>query len=180
MHKKRISVYEAYQLIEPGPVVMVSTAHGDEKNIMTMAWHMVIEFKPPMMAFMLSNQNHSFELLKKSGECVLNIPDVELAHTVVRVGNCTGAKIDKFKKFGLTATLAAKVKAPLIAECYANIECKVIDTQLVNTYNIFIVKVVAAWKAKAKKQFRMMHHRGRGVFVIDGKIIRIPSKKTGS
>jgi flavin reductase (DIM6/NTAB) family NADH-FMN oxidoreductase RutF len=165
-----------YRLIEPGPVVLVTTAVGGRENIMTMSWHMMVDFEPPLLACIVSNRNYTFELLKKSKECVINIPTVELAKKVVACGNTSGRKVDKFKKFGLTPSPAACVRAPLIDECYANLECRVINTKLAAQYNIFIVEVVKAWIDRSQKNPRTIHHQGHGKFVVDGEIIKLPSR----
>src|SRR3990172_3470950 len=127
MKKKSLPLSKVYQLIEPGPVVMVTSSLKGKANIMTMSWLTMVDFEPPLIAAVISNQNHSFAMIKKSKECVINIPTVELAQQVVDVGNTSGAKVDKFKKFNLTAILASHVDAPMIGECYANLECNVVD-----------------------------------------------------
>jgi flavin reductase (DIM6/NTAB) family NADH-FMN oxidoreductase RutF len=177
MKKQVCPLAKVYQLIEPGPVVLVSTSCSGQSNIMTMSWHMMIEFVPPLIGCVISNRNYSFELLKKSKECVINIPSVDLIDEVVSVGNTTGAKVDKFKKFGLTAEPAAFVKAPLIAECFANLECKVIDTSMTSRYGIFILEVLQAWMTTSKRRQRMIHHCGEGNFVVDGKKVKLLSHK---
>lgn len=177
MKKKTLPLAKAYQLLEPGPVVMISTFCEGKTNIMTMTWQTMIDFVPPIFCCVISDQNYSFDMLKKTKECVINIPSVELAEIVVGVGNTTGAKVDKFKKFNLTPEKAALVQAPLIGECFANLECKIIDMHMVAKYDLFILEVVKAWITTAKKRMRTMHHCGNGVFVIDGKIIKLPSKK---
>ncbi len=130
MAKQSLPLSQDYRLIEPGPVVMVSTASGRKANIMTMSWHMMIDFEPPILACVISDRNYTFDILKKTKECVINIPTVELAKKVVACGNASGRNIDKFEEFGLTPSDAACVQAPLIDECYANLECRVIDTKL--------------------------------------------------
>jgi flavin reductase (DIM6/NTAB) family NADH-FMN oxidoreductase RutF len=85
--------------------------------------------------------------------------------------------VDKFKVFGLTPLAGAEVKAPLIDECFANFECRVVDTRLVTAYNFFILEVVKAWISRSKKRPRTLHHEGRGVFMVAGKRIRLPSRK---
>jgi flavin reductase (DIM6/NTAB) family NADH-FMN oxidoreductase RutF len=84
----------------------------------------MIEFEPPLVGRVISNRNHSFGLWKATKECVINIPTVEIAEKVVACGNCSGADIDKFEKFCLTPKTAARVGAPLIGACYANLECR--------------------------------------------------------
>lgn len=170
MVKRAFPLSKVYQLIEPGPVVMVSTTN----NIMTMSWHMMIDFEPPIIGCVISNRNHTFNILKKTKECVINIPSVELAAKVVAVGNTTGRRVDKFKEFHLTPLPASKVKAPLIEECFANLECKVVDT---TKYNIFILEVLKAWITPSKQRPQTIHHCGNGVFTVDGAVIKLPSKK---
>ena len=174
MAKRPLPLAEVYRLIEPGPVVLVSTS--GRANIMTMSWHMMVDFEPPIIACVMSNRDYSFEALKKTRECVINVPTVELAKKVVGCGNTSGRKVDKFKKFGLTASVASSVRAPLIDECYASLECKVIDTKLVTQYGIFILEVVKAWIDPSNKRPRTIHHQGKGKFAVDGDTIKLSSK----
>jgi flavin reductase (DIM6/NTAB) family NADH-FMN oxidoreductase RutF len=177
MYRKRdFPVSEIRRFLEPGPVVLVSSAWKRRQNIMTMGWHTVMEFSPSLIGCIISNQNHSFEMIKKSKECVINIPTQEMAKKVVGIGNCSGSEIDKFKKFELTAIPATKVDAPLIQECYASFECKISDSQLVNRYNFFIFEVFKAHVAISPKYPRTLHFRGDGVFMLSGRSIKLPSK----
>jgi flavin reductase (DIM6/NTAB) family NADH-FMN oxidoreductase RutF len=176
MKRKSYPLSEVYRLLEPGPVVLVTTALHGKSNIMTMSWQTMIDFEPPVVACVISDRNHSFEMLKKSKECVLNIPTVELAKQVVGCGNTSGISLDKFKKFNLTQRPATTVKAPLIEECYANLECKVIDDKLANKYNLFFLEVQKAWVAPSKKHPATLHHQGNGHFMVASKFIKLPSK----
>ncbi|HVQ11466.1 MAG TPA: flavin reductase family protein, partial [Methyloceanibacter sp.] len=142
---KELPLGKVYQLIEPGPVVMLTTAHKGRADIMTMSWHMMVDFEPPLIACVVSEADYSFAALRATGECVIAIPAVGLASKVVKVGNTSGRDIDKFAAFGLTKLPAEEVRAPLVAECFANIECRVTDTRLVNRYNLFILEGVKAW-----------------------------------
>ncbi len=176
MAKKIYPLSEVYRLLEPGPVVLVTTTHKGKANIMTQSWHTMMEFEPPLVGCVTSGRNHSFEALTKTKECVLSIPSVELAKQVVKVGNCSGSKVDKFKKFKLTPLPASLVEAPLIAECFANLECKVVDSRMVNKYNFFVLEVVKAWIDPAQKNPHTLHHQGKGVFMVGGDTIKLPSK----
>jgi flavin reductase (DIM6/NTAB) family NADH-FMN oxidoreductase RutF len=176
MKKKSYPLSRVYGLLEPGPVVMITTANKKERDVMTLSWQTMMDFEPPIVGFVLSNRNHSFNLLKKSKECVINIPTVSMAHQVVACGNTSGRKIDKFAAFDLTPIPASQVQAPLIEECYANLECRVVDTKLVNKYNFFILEVVKAWINPATKNPKTIHHLGKGIFTVDGQIIKLPSK----
>jgi len=156
---------------------MLSTALKGKTNIMTMSWHMMMEFEPPLIGCLISGRNYSFELLQKSKECTINIPTVDMAKKVVRCGNTSGRKIDKFEDLSLTPIAGSLVNAPLIAECYANLECKVVDTRMTNKYNMFVLEVVKAWKTPSKEPAKTIHHLGSGEFLIGGKTIKLPSKK---
>ena len=176
MAKKSFPLSKVYSLLEPGPVVMVTTAGRQKMNIMTMSWHTMIDFDPPIVGCVISNRNFTFEVLQTTGECVINIPTAELAEKVVGCGNTSGRKIDKFRTFGLTPAAASCVKAPLIAECYANLECRVVDTRMVEKYNFFILEVIKAWIDPSGKTPRTIHHLGRGAFMVAGVTIKLPSK----
>ena len=176
MAKKSFPLSKVYGMLEPGPVVLVTTVGKGPANIMTMSWHTMMDFEPPIVGCVISNRNYTFDILKATKECVISIPTVELAEKVVGCGNTSGRKIDKFKFFGLTQKTASHVKAPLIDECYANLECKVVDEKMVVRYNLFILEVVKAWIDPARKDPRTIHHRGRGAFMVAGETIRLPSK----
>ena len=173
---KDLPLSEVYQLIEPGPVVLLATARAGRANVMTMSWHMMMEFTPPLIGCVVSNGDYSFNALRETKECVIAIPGVELAETVVGIGNCSGRDVDKFERFGLTGRPAQEVTAPLIAECFANLECKVVDTRLVNRYCFFVLEVVKAWRKPSRTSPKTIHHHGFGKFVVDGETLKIKSK----
>jgi flavin reductase (DIM6/NTAB) family NADH-FMN oxidoreductase RutF len=114
---KAFPLSKVYQLLEPGPVVLVTTARRGKNNVMTMSWHMMLDFEPPQIGCVISNRSYTFDILKTTKECVIAIPAVKLATQVVRIGNTSGRDIDKFTAFGLTAVPAPSVRAP----CYFGI-----------------------------------------------------------
>ena len=107
---------------------------------------------------------------------MIAIPAIDLAATVVKIGNCSGREVAKFDRFALTAIPAKRVAPPLIAECLANLECKVVNTRLVGTYNLFVLEVLKAWIDPAKRNAKTIHHQGFGRFVVDGKSITLNSR----
>ena len=173
---KELALSRVYQLLEPGPVVLLTPAQKGRANIMTMSWHMMVEFEPPLIACVVSSANYSFAALRATKECVIAVPAVELAPKVVAVGNCSGRDVRKFDKLGLTALPAERVAPPLVAECFANLECRVANTRLVNRYNLFVLEVVKAWTDPKQKHPKTIHHRGFGTFAVDGDIIKLKSK----
>ena len=176
MARESFPLSKVYGLLEPGPVVLITTVLNGRANIMTLSWQTMMDFEPPLVGCVISDQNYSFGLLKATGECVINIPAVEIAEKVVGCGNTSGATTDKFEKFGLTPLPASQVGAPLIKECFANLECRVIDASMVDKYCLFFLEVVKAWIDPAAKNPRTIHHLGRGSFMVDGKKIKLKSK----
>jgi len=176
MTKKTFPLSHVYRLLEPGPVVLVTTSYKGKANVMTMSWHTMMEFEPPLVGCVISGRNYSFDALTATKECAINIPTANLAKQVVGIGNCSGNKVDKFRKFGLTLLPALQLAPPLIAECYANLECRVVDTRMVNKYNFFVLEVVKAWIDPSRKNPHTLHHQGKGVFMVAGRTIKLPSK----
>jgi flavin reductase (DIM6/NTAB) family NADH-FMN oxidoreductase RutF len=166
--KEDFPVANARRLLEPGPIVLVSSAWQGKRNIMTMGWHMVMGFEPSLVGCYIWDENFSFDMVRKSKECVINVPTVDLAAKVVGIGNTSGRDIDKFAEFGLNAVPGTKVGAPLIEECYASFECRLIDTSLISKYSLFVLEVVKAHVAKSPAYPRTIHYRGDGIFMISG------------
>jgi flavin reductase (DIM6/NTAB) family NADH-FMN oxidoreductase RutF len=176
--KKDFPVENVRRFLEPGPVVLVSSAWKGKRNVMTMGWHAVIEFTPSLVGCVIAESNVSFEMVRKSSECVINVPTADMADQVVGIGNCSGDDVDKFARFGLTADAAQKVKAPLIRECYANLECRIADARLVKPYNFFILEVVKAHVATSPKYPKMLHYMGEGIFRTTGGVLNKSRKFT--
>ena len=173
---KQLPLSEVHQLLEPGPVVLLTTARNGRANVMTMSWHMMVEFEPPLVACVVSSADYSFAALRATRECVIAIPALGLAPKVMKVGNCSGRDVEKFEKFGLTPAPAERVRAPLIAECFANLECKIADTRLVNKYNLFVLEVLKAWIDPTQKDAKTIQHHGYGRFAVDGQMIKLKSR----
>lgn len=162
---------ETRRILEPGPVVLVTSAHLGERNIMTMGWHMMLGFSPALFACYIWPGNHSHELIKRSGECVVNVPTKALLEQVVGIGNSSGSEIDKFSAFGLTAQSAEKVAAPLIGECHANFECRLADASQIARYDLFIWEIVKARVAIEPACPETLHYMGQGDFMVAGKVV---------
>ena len=167
--KKDFPVGNVRRFLEPGPIVLVSSAWRGETNIMTMGWHMIMEFEPSLVGCYIWSENHSFDMVRKSKECVINIPTVDLAPKVVGIGNTLRPRHRQVR--GVRADRRSrrrKVKAPLIAECFANFECRLVDASLINKYSLFVLEVVKAHVARSPKYPQTIHYRGDGVFMISG------------
>ena len=166
--KKEYPLDKVREHLEPGPVVLVTSKSGDKVDVMTMGWHMMLQFEPALLACYIWNENCSYRLIRESRECVINVPTVELLDTVVAIGNTHGSDHNKIEDFGLTPRVADKVAAPLIDECYASFECRLHDDVIVETYGVFIWRVVKAHVAPLREP-RTIHYRGDGQFMVAGK-----------
>src|SRR3984893_15353997 len=108
--KRDFPLDQIRRYLEPGPILLVSSAWRGKTNIMTMGWHMMLGFSPALFGCYIWEENHSYQMLRRSKECVINLPTLDLVDTVVGSGNCHGAEVDKFERFGLTRGRASKVK----------------------------------------------------------------------
>jgi flavin reductase (DIM6/NTAB) family NADH-FMN oxidoreductase RutF len=175
--KKNFPLTKIRRFLEPGPVVLVSSAYQAERDIMTMGWHLMMGFSPALVGCFIWDQNHSFSLIRRSKQCVINVPTFDMVNTIIDIGNSHGGpRVDKFKTFNLTPVAATKVKAPLIAECYASFECELVETSLINRYSLFIFEVVKAHVATSPRYPTTVHYRGDGVFMISGKSVSYRSR----
>jgi len=163
---------KAYRILESGPIVLVSTRAADGRaNLMTMGFHMMMQHEPPLVGVVIGPWDYSHRALIETGECVLAVPTVDLAETVVDIGNCSGEEIDKFQHFGLTPLPAQTVEAPLVRECWANLECHIVDDGWSRRYNLFVLEVRRIWIDSARREKRLIHHQGDGRFSVGGDVL---------
>lgn len=176
MPRRKLPLSKVYAVLESGPVVLVTTARRGRPNVMALSWLTMMDFDPPVIGLVMSDRNHSFAALKATRECVLNVPTAEIADRALGCGNTSGAKVNKFRKFGLTPLPAAQVQAPLIRECPVNIECRVTDMRMVRRYDLFVLQAVAAWKVSGSGDLTTLHHLGGDRFMVAGPTVRLRSK----
>jgi flavin reductase (DIM6/NTAB) family NADH-FMN oxidoreductase RutF len=165
----------AFTFVESGPVLLVSTCHKRQKNLMTVSCHASMGFEPTL-GLSLGPWNHSYTALVETGECVVAVPPASLLKKVVDIGNCSGSRVDKFRKFGLTARKAALVKAPLVADCLRNLECRV--AAHLEDRDFFILEGLKAWYNPDAPDQRTFHAVGDGTFIIDGETIDLKRRMT--
>lgn len=128
----------------PVPAVLVSSvAEGKQPNLLTVAWTGIMSSEPPTMYIGVRPGRYSYDLIRQSGEYVINIPGAEQVKVVDYCGTVSGRNVDKFAATGLTPVPATRVKAPLVAECPVNIECKVTQTLNIGTHTVFVAEVLA-------------------------------------
>lgn len=179
--KKEISLLRANRLINSGQVVLVSCGYEKKKNIITLAWDMPVSHKPPLCVVSISTNHFSSELIKKSGEFVINVPSLQLLDKVVYCGSHSGRDVDKFKEVQLSAVKANKLKtAPLISECIGHLECILKEEKETGDHILFIGEVIfASAEEKFFSEFwdvnkvKLIYHLGGRVFTSSDKIIEI-------
>ena len=170
-------VADIRRFLEPGPVVLVSSSWRGHSNIMTMGWHMILEFTPSLFGCLISPANHSYDMVRRSQQCVINLPTAALIDQVVGIGNCSGSEVDKFARFGLTARAGAVVDAPMIDECYASFEMRLHEGGGKNPRDgLFIWECVRAHVAGSPKLPETLHYRGDGQFMLSGRTV---SRRSG-
>lgn len=173
--KQNVPLEKIRRYLEPGPIVLVSSSWEGRRNIMTMGWHTVMEFSPSLVGCVIASSNHSFEMIRRSRQCVINLPTTALLDAVVGIGTTSGSEIDKFERFGLTPEAVDGAgegfTAPAIRECHAHFACRLHDDSLVDKYNFFIWEVVAARAAQTPKHPETLHYTGEGLFMVAGKVV---------
>jgi flavin reductase (DIM6/NTAB) family NADH-FMN oxidoreductase RutF len=130
-------------LLSPVPVVMVSCARpGEKPNIITLAWVGTVCSEPPMVSISIRPSRFSHEIIRETGEFVINVPSRELLEATDVCGIVSGRNVDKFAACRLTAEPAERVAAPLIKECPINLECRVRQTYGLGSHDLFIAEIL--------------------------------------
>ncbi len=130
-------------MLAPVPAVMVSVGDDTQKNILTVAWCGTVATSPPKTYISVRPSRHSYDIIKRTGEFVINLVPSSLAKTADYCGIYTGAKVDKFEKCRLTAAPMEGVSAPAIAECPLSIACRVTDVIPMGTHDMFLADVLS-------------------------------------
>ena len=167
------NIERAFTYLESGAVLLVTTHDKKQDNVMTISWQMVMDFTP-RIAIATGNWNESFERILRTKQCTLCVPTVDMIDKVVGIGTVHGSERDKFKDFRLKKQAAVKVKAPLISDCIATLECKL--ENYVEEHGLLILKGVQLWENLLKKERRVIHANGDGTFFADGEFYNLREK----
>ena len=147
MRKIEVPNERACRLVYPRLVVLVSCIDPTTKkpNIITLAWTTPLSMTPPLVGILVAPRRYSHELISSAREFVVNIPTVEILDKAIKCGRISGRRHDKFSEIGLTAKPAKIVKTPVIEECVAHLECKLMNQLTTGDHTLFIGEVVAAY-----------------------------------
>lgn len=188
---KVTSLDNCYRLLNHGPTVLVTTAHGDQRNVMAAAWNMPLDFDPPKVAIVIDKNTYTRELVLASGSFAINVPCRAQAEMVVKVGSSSGRELlgkeadNKFEAYHLPTFAASKIAAPLLEGCVAWLECKLIhEPHIQDTYDLYLAEVVAAWADdrvfsdghwhfEGHDELRTLHHVAGGNFFMPGESLQV-------
>ena len=135
--------WKSGNMLYPLPAVMVSCQSENEKpNIITVAWAGTICTNPPMVSISVRPERHSYQMIKESGEFVINLTTEELLEATDYCGVVSGRDVNKWEKMNLTPIPSEKISVPAVAESPINIECKVTEIKELGTHHMFIAEVV--------------------------------------
>ena len=166
--KVEVDPSSAYRLLHPRNTVLVSCAdEAGTPNVITLAWAMPTSVLPPMVAISVSPRRYSHGLIQNTREFVINIPTIEMVRETFYCGSKSGRKVDKFLESGLTPVNAKKVKPPIIGECVAHLECKVVGQVSTGDHTIFIGEVLAAYADRGfdPRKIKPIFHAGGDEFL---------------
>jgi flavin reductase (DIM6/NTAB) family NADH-FMN oxidoreductase RutF len=178
--KVEVPKSQATRLINPGGVILVSSCYKDKSNIITLAWHTPISKDPPLVGIAIAKSHLSYELIKKSEEFIINIPQADLLKQAIVCGSVSGEKVDKFKESGLSSEKADKlIKTPRIRECIGHIECYLRDVKDIGDHGFFIGEIISAsaeqglfletWQVD---KVRLLFHLGGKFFTSSAEVIK--------
>jgi flavin reductase (DIM6/NTAB) family NADH-FMN oxidoreductase RutF len=174
---------KAFKLINHGPTTLLSSAAHGRVNVMAAAWVMPLDFDPPRVCAVVSEETLTRELIEASGEFAVNVPTVAMARLTYRAGKAAGREGDKIRESGVALAKASRIEAPLVEGCVAWLECRLRDEPAVRkAYDLLLADVVAAWADdrvfvggewhfEHHPQLRTIHHISKGVFLADGERI---------
>lgn len=175
-----VDLAKCYLLLNHGPVTLVSTAFHGRRNVMAASWVMPLDFDPPKVIAVVDGSTFTRELIDASGEFALNVPFRRIADKVLAAGSVSGRDGDKFAHAGLATFPAERIGAPLVRDCAAWLECKVIpEPHNQKRYDLFVAEVVAAWAdpsvfSEGRWHFpdaarRTFHYQAGGAFFETGR-----------
>lgn len=173
---------KCYKLLNHGPVTLVTSAHGGQRNIMAASWAMPLDFSPPKVVVVIDATTHTRQLVDASGEFGLQIPSRALAKLTLQTGSETGREVDKFLAHDIATFAAERITAPMVEGCLGWLECKVIPDAS-QRFDLFIAEVLAAyadpevysegrWHFPADPQRRSVHYMAGGQFFATGEAFR--------
>lgn len=190
-HFQPVGLDKAYRLLNHGPTVLVSAAHGAERNVMAAAWACALDFTPPKVTVVLDKATRTRALVEASGRFALQLPTVPIAALTVELGSISALQQpDKLAQSGVQLFDAPGQQTPLVAGCAAWLECRLVpEPHNQQSYDLFIGEVTGAWAddrvfrdghwhfETAPTELRTLHYVAGGHFYAIGEAIDVPTPK---
>lgn len=182
--KQEVPITQAHRLLAPRPTCLLTARYKGQVNVMTLAWVYPMSMEPPLVGMAIHPSCYTHDMLKRSGECVLNIPGRPLAEQVLKCGSLSGSSVDKMQVTGLTPESGRRVEAPWLDECLAHVECAVVDLLAPGDHTLFIAEIVGAWAEEeafnevwlmpeSNEELLPLHHLGGKRFCLMGKTVEL-------
>ena len=181
MKKIALDSSSAYSLLNPGNVVIVSVGDGQRDNLFSVTWNMPMRKDPGMVAIVSGKRHYSYPFIAKTGEMALNVPTARMVDAVLGCGTVSGHDgVDKFERFSLTRQSATAIKAPLVEEAFANLECRVSQVVDLGASSLLIAQIVAAkvdeehfvdGKIVFDNGLELLHHMGGNRFCVSDRVL---------
>jgi flavin reductase (DIM6/NTAB) family NADH-FMN oxidoreductase RutF len=178
-----VELTKAFRLLNHGPTTLITSADVGKQNIMAAAWVCALDFNPPKVTVVIDSKTYTRDLIEAGGTFAINLPCVTQIEMVKKVGSISGRDFpatDKFMEYNIDTFAAQEITAPLVKDCVAWLECKIIsEPHNQNTYDLFIAEVIAAhadervfsdghWHFNGHDDLRTIHHVAGGVFFATG------------
>ncbi len=180
MKKPEVPVGKTYRLIYPSLVVLVSCVDPEtgKPNVITIAWTAPLSINPPLVGILVAPKRYSHELIARTKEFAINIPTMEILDKAIKCGKVSGRMHDKFKELGLTPTPGKVISTPVIEECVAHIECKLVNQITTGDHTLFIGEAVAAYADEGAFDGEFIDiERVQQVYQVGGDVFTTLSKK---
>jgi len=183
--KKKVPPNRVHRLLAPQPVCLLTTRYKGQVNVMTVAWVCPVSLEPPLIIIAMHPSRYTHDMLRRSEECVLNIPGRPLAEQVLKCGRLSGQDVDKIATLGLTLESGHHLEVPWIDQCLAHLECALVDLLMPGDHTLFIAEVLGGWAEEEAfdtvwthpeddEGLLPLHHLGDGRFCLMGKEITLP------
>ena len=177
-HRQDVELARCTRLLNHGPVTIVTSQHDGRANVMSASWAMPLDFDPPKVVVVIDSHTLTRRLVEASGVFGLQLPGVACARQTLAVGTSNGVEIDKFAAFDLRTFRGRQIDVPMLADCVAWFECKVIPDDA-QRHDLILAEVVAAyadsrvyshnrWHFEATPELRTCHYVAGGTFFATG------------
>jgi len=183
--KHEIPIAQANRLLAPRVTCLLTTQYRGQVNVMAISWACPVSIEPPLIVMAIHPSCYTHDMLKRSQECVLNIPGRPLAEQTVRCGTLSGANTDKIQVTGMVLQSGRRVEVPWLDACLAHLECGIVEVLMPGDHSLFVAEILGAWAEEEafdtswlapqdNEELQPLIHLGGHQFGLLGKRIALP------